>query len=344
LHFLHASPRQTSPTWFSVHLTLRPRYFWAISVLSLIVIGTMPSNTHNNNDLPNVPAASLFAVLFCLVTMVHTYQLFRTRTWWLIPFLVGGYLEWIGFVNRILTAYPDTYTTETPEILNILFILIAPVWFAASIYIVFGRIIIFVDGHHLSFIRQKWLTAIFVTSDILCFLIQAGGAVILTSNSAKTNQSTLNTAKTVIIIGLVAQIVAFGVFIITAITFYLRLKRKPTGPSMSAQVPWRKHLITVFITSSLIMIRCVFRLVEYLTGTDGYISRHESFSYVFDSTLMWFVMVILAVNHPSEIRAIIQGKGKIVQGLRMKSHASSINSASYNELQHVEAGESAVYR
>jgi RTA1 like protein len=91
-----------------------------------------------------------------------------------------GYLmvlavEWIGFINRALTAYPNTFTSQTPDILNVLFILIAPVWFAASIYIVFGRIIILVDGHHLSFIRQKWLTVIFVCSDIFCFLIQAGG-------------------------------------------------------------------------------------------------------------------------------------------------------------------------
>jgi hypothetical protein len=153
----------------------------------------------------------------------------------------------------------------------------------------------------------------------------------------------LNTAKTVIVIGLVAQIVAFGIFIVTAISFNMRLKKNPTGPSMSVQVPWRKHLYTVFITSSLIMVRCIFRLVEYLSGTNGYISEHEAFSYVFDSTLMWCVMVTLAVNHPSEIRALIQGKGKIVQGLRMKSHASSINST-YNELQTVEAGENAEYR
>jgi hypothetical protein len=305
---------------------------------------TAAANTNNNDnsDLPNVPAACLFAVLFFLVTMVHTYQLFRTRTWWLLPFLIGGYLEWIGFINRALTAYPNTYTSQTPDILNVLFILIAPVWFAASIYIVFGRIIILVDGHHLSFIRQKWLTVIFVCSDILCFLIQAGGAVILTSNSAKTNQNTVNTAKTVIDIGLVAQIVAFGIFIVTAISFHWRLMRRPTDPSMSAEVPWRKHLYTVYLTSSLIMVRCIFRLVEYVTGTKGYIWQHEAFSYVFDSSLMWFVMVIFAVNHPSEIRAIITGQGKVVQGLRMKSHASSVNSTTY-ELQ-PEAGENPEYR
>lgn len=122
----------------------------------------------------------------------------------------------------------------------------------------------------------------------------------------KTDQNTLNTAKTIIIIGLVAQIVSFGVFLVTAINFNWRLKKNPTGPSMSAKVPWRKHLYTIYVTSSLIMVRCIFRLVDYLTGTNGYISQHEAFSYVFDSTLMWCVMVTLAINHPSEIRATIQ--------------------------------------
>lgn len=118
--------------------------------------------------------------------------------------------------------------------------------------------------------------------------------------------------------------------------------RRPTDPSMSAEVPWRKHLYTVYLTGSLIMVRCIFRLVEYVTGTKGYIWQHEAFSYVFDSSLMWFVMVIFAVNHPSEIRAIITGQGKVVQGLRMKSHASSVNSTTY-ELQ-PEAGENPEYR
>ena len=39
---------------------------------------------------PSLAAAVLFIVLFALTTSLHSYQMFRTRTWFYIPFLLGG--------------------------------------------------------------------------------------------------------------------------------------------------------------------------------------------------------------------------------------------------------------
>lgn len=39
---------------------------------------------------PSVAAAILFIVLFLLTTLLHSYQMFRTRTWFLVPFVLGG--------------------------------------------------------------------------------------------------------------------------------------------------------------------------------------------------------------------------------------------------------------
>lgn len=40
---------------------------------------------------PSIPAASAFVVLFAVTTGLHTYQLARTRTWILLPLVLGGY-------------------------------------------------------------------------------------------------------------------------------------------------------------------------------------------------------------------------------------------------------------
>lgn len=40
---------------------------------------------------PSLAAAIIFVVLFALVSFLHTYQLLRTRTWYFIPFVLGGY-------------------------------------------------------------------------------------------------------------------------------------------------------------------------------------------------------------------------------------------------------------
>jgi hypothetical protein len=41
---------------------------------------------------------------------------------------------------------------------------------------ILGRIILATDGERYSFIKKKWLTKIFVVSDVISFLILATGA------------------------------------------------------------------------------------------------------------------------------------------------------------------------
>ncbi|KAK9427507.1 RTA1 like protein-domain-containing protein [Lipomyces doorenjongii] len=283
-----------------------------------------------NSGAPNSGAAILFSILFILITSAHTYQLLRTRIWWFIPFVVGGYLECIGFVCRAIVSYQDPNSTSIrgPNIIMTVFILIAPVWFAASIYILFGRIILLLQANHLAIVKQKWLTGIFVTGDVLSLIIQVAGAVMLTGNNSN-NQNNLNTAKIVIDIGLSAQIVSFGFFIVTAIVFHRRILKQPT---ILSEVPWKKHFYTVYLTSTIIMCRCIFRLVEYLLGTNGPIWGHEAYQYGFDSTLMFLVMVAFAVIHPSEVHAILKGGGMVANGLQMKMHEGSIDSPIFSKI------------
>ena len=42
---------------------------------------------------PSAPAAGIFIVLFGLVTIIHFYQLIRTRTWFMVAFAIGGIRE-----------------------------------------------------------------------------------------------------------------------------------------------------------------------------------------------------------------------------------------------------------
>jgi hypothetical protein len=54
-------------------------------------------------------------------------------------------------------------------------LLIAPSLFTASIYMMLGRIIVAVDGEKYSLIKKRWLTKIFVITDIISFLVLSGG-------------------------------------------------------------------------------------------------------------------------------------------------------------------------
>lgn len=42
---------------------------------------------------PSFGAAVVMVIIFILASGFHTYQVARTRTWFFVPFVVGGYCE-----------------------------------------------------------------------------------------------------------------------------------------------------------------------------------------------------------------------------------------------------------
>lgn len=79
------------------------------------------------------------------------------------------------FIQRAKAA------SETPDwkiptfSLQTILLLIAPALYAASIYMMLGRIILLTDGEHHSIIRKRWLTKIFVVGDVASFAVQGIG-------------------------------------------------------------------------------------------------------------------------------------------------------------------------
>jgi hypothetical protein len=56
-----------------------------------------------------------------------------------------------------------------------LLLLLGPTLFAASIYMVLGRLVVLLDADAYALIKPKWLTAFFVFGDVVSFLIQGSG-------------------------------------------------------------------------------------------------------------------------------------------------------------------------
>ncbi|GKZ92552.1 hypothetical protein AnigIFM59636_005284 [Aspergillus niger] len=252
---------------------------------------------------PSAAAAGIFVVLFGISTVLHFLQLVRTRTWFMIPFFIGGILETIGYVGRLLSSLESpNYSTGSYAMQSAL-ILIAPAFLAASIYMTLGRIIRMVQAEHYSVFRLNWVTKIFVAGDVLSFLMQASGAGLMVSNS-----SDPSSGEHIIIGGLFVQIIFFAFFIITALIFQMRLAKAPTGTSVELSHIWHRHMNVLYISSVLIFVRSIVRVVEYLQGYDGYLMKHEVFIYVFDALLMFLAMEILQFIHPSQVNCYL-GRG-----------------------------------
>ncbi|CZR53714.1 related to Rtm1p [Phialocephala subalpina] len=249
--------------------------------------------------LPSQVASITFIVLFLVIFVLHSWRICKNRSWFCIWFAIGCLCsnpltgEVVGYASRE-AAYNQTDSIVI-YILQATFTVIAPAFYAASIYMTLGRIIRCVKGEHLSIIRIDRLTKTFVWGDVLSLSVQ-GGASNLTSHA--------NTAKIgndIVVAGLFIQIVLLGVFFATSISFQRRLSKQPTNESKTTDIPWRQTLYMIYTVSILIFARSIFRVVEFIQGQDGYSLGHEWTLYVFDTVPMFIVAVIFWWWYPGSI-------------------------------------------
>jgi len=264
---------------------------------------------------PSLPAAIIFAALFFATTSLHIFQATTRRTLYFLPLVIGGVFEFVGYIGRALAHYHEN--SLNIYILQILLLLVAPALFAASIYMVLGRLILFTQAEAMSPIRARWLTKIFVCGDVFSFLVQSGGGGMMAKASS------MKLGKNLILIGLFLQILFFGFFLVCGSIFHRRLLRTPT-PS-SSQTNWVKYMYALYGAGCLILIRSIFRVAEFVGGTDGTIMTHEAYIYIFDGVLMLGALVIFNVVHPG---AII-GRKAASEGIRLDGRESSTEGLTY---------------
>lgn len=136
-------------------------------------------------------------------------------------------------------------------------------------------------------------------------MIDEGGGIM-----ASGTISAMTTGEHITIGGLAVQLVFFSVFIIASTIFHYRIRKNPTEKSskelscssrVQQKTTWEIVMTGLYVASILILIRSIFRLIEYAQGNSGYLISHEAFLYVFDSMLMFFTMVAMSIFHPSKV-------------------------------------------
>ena len=113
------------------------------------------------------------------------------------------------------------------------------------------------------------------------------------------------------------QIIFFGFFFISAVVFQRRFSRAQSGRADFQNFAWRKRMLALHMSSVLIHIRSVVRVVEYVQGDDGFVMSNEVFIYCFDGSLMWVMMVIFVVVHSGEINLLLKQE-KVMMMMRRR--------------------------
>ncbi|KAI5816859.1 RTA1 like protein-domain-containing protein [Pyronema omphalodes] len=246
---------------------------------------------------PTLIGAVIFSACFFIVSFIHAWKIIRTKTWYFIPMLIGSLMEALGYIGRAQSHFKPH--SLGPYLLQSLLLLIAPALFAASIYMILGRLILVLSASHHSPIPIRWLTKLFVLGDVISFLMQSAGGGIMAGGTLES----MKRGEKIVIGGLFVQVLFFAVFVVVAIVFNIRINWEPTVESSSVQRRgrngWGTLLKTLYWASGAILVRSVFRVVEYVQGNGGYLMRNEVWLYVFDAVLMLGVIAVFCWVHPS---------------------------------------------
>ncbi|KAJ4984448.1 rta1 domain-containing protein [Stagonosporopsis vannaccii] len=243
--------------------------------------------------VPSAAAAAIFCILFAVASIALVWRIWKTRTWFCIPFGIGGYMQIIGYACRAVAS--NKTGRLMPFVIQQNNILLAPVLYAAAIYMTLGRVIRQLNGDEYSLVRPTRLTKVFLAGDFTALAMQGSAAgLMVVAEYAKIGQG-------LAIAGLIFQIITFGIFWGTAAMFHRRMLRSSRGLSINADIPWEQVLRMLYGVSALIMARSIFRLIEFTAGTDGYLLTHEWPLYIFDSIPMLAVMGIFWRWFPSMV-------------------------------------------
>ncbi len=216
----------------------------------------------------------------------------------LIPFYLGLCCEFLGYIGRTISH--GNIEDQHSYIMQTLLLLIGPPFFSASIYMVFGRIVTnILHNENYLLLYPKYITKVCVVGDIISLLLQAAGGGIMANTKKNINNFALG--ENVILGGLAVQILFFGFFVIIEATYYIRLHKNMQSSEYNSKVinqdirhfpnkfnDWKTILLSLFLCSIFILIRSIYRVVEFSQGNNGYIARHEWFLYFFDALMMFF--------------------------------------------------------
>jgi energy-converting hydrogenase Eha subunit E len=246
---------------------------------------------------PNLGASIFFLVLFAGTTVAHLAQAvhYKKSYCWVIV---------MSTLWQLLTYIFRTVSIEAPASFGdyaawFVLILIAPLWTNAFAYMVFGRLVHnYVPDRRLWGLPAARFGLFFVLLDIAAFVIQVYGAATASANNAPTDQ--VLRSLHVYMGGVGVQLL----FILVCCAFGARLwmiLRREAVASPQAVRPALLLLYTQFAVLLLIIIRIIFRIVEYSSGLTSTIPNHEAYQYALDTLPMFAALVLYILVHPGRI-------------------------------------------
>ncbi|TVY51663.1 Protein RTM1 [Lachnellula cervina] len=245
---------------------------------------------------PNKVLPIVFAVLIALSLSIHTFQNFRYRFWRITFFLFNANIVFMtGWILR--AVFSHTPLNLPLYIGQTILIYAGPPIFAAAEYNILGRLMQYVPMH--TPLHPGRVVIVFVYLGALVEALTGAGAGKMAASTPGTDKY-IN-GGTLIAISLLLQGVVECAFVSMVALIHYRCAKAEMLPRNIRIV-----CFTLYGTSALVLLRCVFRAVEAFTtythscfsGYCGSTVTNEWYLYAFEAAPMVLYTLWLNVFHP----------------------------------------------
>lgn len=269
-HFYNYTPSRRAPLVFG----------WLnIVTTGLMIIAVLSCAFTKFRQVRNWHKTDLELRFFSVTKLIGAY----------FPLIIGMALETLGYAGRSISSVDQQVVG--PYVLQVLLLLVAPTLYAATIYMLFGRLTHLLFAEQILILPARFNTVFFVLGDIISLVMQTAGS------SMRADSSSAQTGTNIASAGLYIQLIFFGLFIANEVLFYFRINTIPSNIPNRFKL-WKYSNFILLFTSGLILIRSIVRTIEFKQGDNGFITDHEWCLYVFDSALMFTVGLIFLVSLP----------------------------------------------
>ncbi|KAG8673704.1 hypothetical protein FPOAC1_007020 [Fusarium poae] len=209
--------------------------------------------------------------------------------------------ETVGYGCRVWSSQESPNWSTLPYAIQTFTLISGPFLMLATIYMTLSKIIILLDADIHSLVPVKVLPKVFIFGDLISLAAQLTGAAYLVDAIDVSQQ---RTAQLIIVGGLSFHVYFFGFFSSVLHIAYTRVLEAPTRQSSLITMPWRRWILVLYISCGLILVRSVYRVIEYATGPLGVVQGTEIYFYVFDAGSIFIITCLFNIFHPRQLAVV----------------------------------------
>ncbi|TVY14480.1 Protein RTA1 [Lachnellula arida] len=265
---------------------------------------------------PSFGAAILFSGLLLAAVIMHISQAakFKKNFCWVI--IMGTIWEMASFVLRAISTRKQQ--DQNLYTYSFLLVTLAPICMKplplplnylanpfivvnAFDYMLLGRMVhCFLPSQKVFHVPARRFSVYFVWFDVLSFLVQLVGALVLSNSdaSAKTTQLGIH----IYMGGMGLQLFFIMIFTSLAVAFHREMRQMDKSGVVLRQ-GWTKMVYALYASLAMIAIRIIYRLAEYGPGVSlsNPLPSHEAFFYCLDALPIFLAITIMNLIHPGHV-------------------------------------------